>query len=86
MATEAGTPSRANTAQADEVTPGSDLAQTSDYHAYLLRLWRTGAGEWRGSLQSAQNGERHLFAELDDLFVFLRAQLHREDVAAQRSK
>lgn len=75
MTTEEGTPSRADAGPVDEVTPTYTI-QPRDYHAYLLRLWRTGTGEWRGSLQSAQNGERHLFIELDDLFTFLLAQLH----------
>ncbi len=44
------------------------------YLAYMLRLWQVG-GEvdlvWRASLQSAYNGERHVFADLDALFAFL---------------
>jgi hypothetical protein len=61
-----------------------------DYHSYLLRLWReSGAGEagrgaaespepgewvWRASLESPQAGERQGFANLEDLFAFLRQQ------------
>jgi hypothetical protein len=50
---------------------------TSDYMAYLLRLWRMRgdrAHGWRASLVSPGSGERHGFAGLDDLFVFLRQQ------------
>lgn len=75
MATEEGIPPPCDASQVDQVTPGHDSGLALHYQAYLLRLWRTGAGEWRGSLQSAQNGERHLFAELEDLFAFLRTQL-----------
>jgi hypothetical protein len=61
-----------------------------DYHSYLLRLWREssareagdgpaaspeqGAEVWRASLESPQAGERQGFANLEDLFAFLRQQ------------
>ena len=47
------------------------------YHSYLLRLWQaSSAGKpvWRASLESAQTGERHSFADLESLFVFLESQ------------
>jgi hypothetical protein len=53
-----------------EEEPADDLA-------YLLRLWRmggAGASGWRASLLSPDSGERHGFASLDDLFLFLRRQ------------
>jgi hypothetical protein len=46
-----------------------------DYLAYLLRLWRMqgeGAAGWLASLTSPDSGERHGFAGLDDLFLFLQ--------------
>lgn len=47
-------------------------AANNDYRAYLLRLWRSGPdGDWRGSLQSVQTGERHLFADMEALLAFL---------------
>lgn len=54
----------------------TDAGETSNYYAYLLRLWREGqAGEsWRASLQSAATGQRLNFASLDDLFRFLQRQ------------
>ena len=51
--------------------------QQIDYLAYLLRLWRMqsdGAAGWRASLMTPASGERHGFANLDDLFLFLRRQ------------
>jgi hypothetical protein len=54
---------------------GTMTTERSQYLAYLLRLWRVGSGEgatWRGSLEDAHTGERHGFASLEDLFVFLR--------------
>ena len=48
-----------------------------DYLTYLLRLWRMrgeGVAGWRASLAAPGSGERHGFASLDDLFLFLRRQ------------
>ncbi len=51
------------------------ITQPPLYLAYMLRLWQV-EGEvdlvWRASLQSAYNGERHVFADLDALFAFLK--------------
>jgi len=49
--------------------------KSSSYVAYLVRLWQDSqAGQWRASAQSAQTGERTLFASLSELFVFLESQ------------
>jgi hypothetical protein len=48
-----------------------------EYQSYLLRLWRAynhGQAVWRASLESAQTGERHSFADLESLFAFLEQQ------------
>ena len=48
-----------------------------DYLTYVLRLWRMrgeGAAGWRASLAGPGSGERHGFASLDDLFLFLRRE------------
>lgn len=45
-----------------------------NYLSYLVRLWGTGKGAWRASLESPMTGERHGFASLKDLFAFLQAQ------------
>lgn len=53
----------------------SEKAET--YCSYLLRLWREDHNDeqiWRASLESAQTGERHNFATLDELIAFLREQ------------
>jgi len=54
----------------------TDTEERSNYHAYLLRLWREGqTGEsWRASLQSATTGQSLHFASLDDLYRFLQRQ------------
>jgi hypothetical protein len=44
------------------------------YRAYLLRLWQTGDGEaveWRVLLEDPRTGERHGFADLNSLLIFL---------------
>lgn len=47
----------------------------SDYHAYLLRLWRESpGGPWRAWLQDAATGERHGFVSLSAVMRFLWAQ------------
>lgn len=44
------------------------------YRAYLVRLWPVHSGGqmvWRASAEDAHSGERHAFADLAGLFVFL---------------
>ena len=48
-----------------------------EYLAYMLRIWSvtdTGKIFWRASVENAQTGERRGFANLDDLFEYLRSQ------------
>lgn len=52
-------------------------AQSEDYMAYLLRLWRVrdvGVSQWRASLEDAETGERRGFADIDRLCEFLQQQ------------
>ena len=47
------------------------------YQSYLLRLWKEGFDPnpvWRASLQDVATGECTNFANLDELFQFLRTQ------------
>jgi hypothetical protein len=48
------------------------------YRVYLLRLWQAegkdGQPVWRASLEDARSGERHAFADLERLCVFLEQQ------------
>jgi hypothetical protein len=54
-------------------SPNSNQLIQADYHAGLLRLWRDGpGGPWRASLQDAESGERLGFANLEQLFAYLR--------------
>ncbi|GIK57139.1 MAG: hypothetical protein BroJett015_28020 [Chloroflexota bacterium] len=50
-----------------------------DYLAYLVRLWHEGEGVWRSTVENPHTGERHAFADVEALFVFMRRQL--EEVA-----
>jgi hypothetical protein len=48
------------------------------YLAYMLRLWRVEDDEtpcWRASLETPHTGERRVFASLEALFVYLRAEM-----------
>ena len=54
---------------------GETVKEQSDYVSYLLRLWREGGEQeatWRASLESARTGELRGFANLDEMFDFLR--------------
>ncbi len=61
-----------------------------DYVSYLLRLWReSGDGGvyrgdekavWRASVESSLSGERVGFANLEELFEFLRRQTSEQEV------
>ena len=56
------------------------MNEQPSYHAYLLRVWRSGAGpgaRWRASLEDPSTGERHGFASLPEALGFLEAQLRR---------
>ena len=46
------------------------------YCAYLVRLWQDGPYTlWRASAQSVQSGETVRFANVEQLFAFLQAQI-----------
>jgi len=56
--------------------------ETDGYQAYLLRLWRTqyqGEWHWRASLESPHTSERQLFANLEQLFDFLRERCKNQN-------
>lgn len=52
---------------------------TTPYRSYLLRLWLepNNPPAWRAMLESPTNGERHGFASLEALFVFLEQETER---------
>lgn len=53
----------------------SDLFRPNNYSAYLVRLWQeTPQTAWRASAQCATTGQKHYFATLAELFVFLEEQ------------
>lgn len=57
-------------------TPGETGQPRLDtYQAYLIRIWQDGQGAaWRASAQAVQGGDTVRFANLEALFVFLKAQ------------
>ncbi len=53
--------------------PESD--EHKHYAAYLVRLWKekgTEHDQWRASVEDPRTGERRGFANIEDLFAFLR--------------
>ncbi|MFQ5399783.1 MAG: hypothetical protein ACE5E7_09320 [Anaerolineae bacterium] len=47
----------------------------SDYQAFLLRLWRDDEQQpWRASLEDPHTGEQCGFANLEQLFAYLKEQ------------
>lgn len=51
----------------------------SQNRSYLLRLWRSGDGKtWRAMLEDVSSHECHHFADLEELFVFLRKETKSE--------
>jgi hypothetical protein len=56
----------------------------SNYHAYLIRLWREDElAAWRGELVSPHTGEQRLFATVEQLLTFLSDQVANEATAEQ---
>lgn len=57
------------------MTTEGELSKPPHYTAYLVRIWQESAhAPWRASAQSASSGEKVMFADLEDLFTFLRDQ------------
>lgn len=57
------------------MTSEGELTKPPHYTAYLVRIWQESAhAPWRASAQSASSGEKIMFANLEDLFTFLRDQ------------
>lgn len=51
------------------------MLSETNYHSYLLRLWRDSADQpWRASLQSTATQEITSFGDLQTLFDFLMDQ------------
>ncbi len=51
-------------------------SQQTDYHAYLLRLWREGQQmPWRAMVEDPHTGQKQNFASLSRLFAFLETQI-----------
>ena len=51
----------------------------SDYHAYLIRLWREDQQEpWRAELISPHTGETRCFATTEQLFSYVQQQMDND--------
>jgi hypothetical protein len=52
----------------------------SDYHAYLIRLWRDDKQQpWRAELVSPHTGEAQRFASSEQLFTYVQQQMDLSD-------
>jgi hypothetical protein len=69
------------------ITVQSRFKTMTNYHAYLIRLWREDKqAPWRGELVSPHTGEQRLFATIDQLLIFLTAQVENDAAAEQQEK
>lgn len=51
----------------------------SDYHAFLIRLWRDDKQQpWRAELVSPHTGEARRFASPEQLFIYVQQQMENE--------
>jgi len=58
------------------------MTRSDCYRAYLLRLWRVnqnGETVWRAAIENAHTNERRAFANVGELFSFLRQQTGRQE-------
>ncbi len=51
------------------------------YRAYLVRFWQEGDAVWRGTVEDPHSGQRHAFADVEQLLDFLRRQVGPDDAA-----
>jgi hypothetical protein len=52
------------------------------YFSYLLRVWQVrkdDGQDWRASLENVETGEKHGFASLEDLVIYLKQVLPKID-------
>lgn len=51
----------------------------SNYHAYLIRLWRENEHlPWRAELEAPDTGEKRRFATPEQAYAYLQQKLERE--------
>lgn len=56
----------------------------TDYHAYLIRLWRDDEQQpWRAELVSPQSGETRRFASPEQLFSYVQEQIETDQTLAR---
>ena len=52
----------------------------SDYHAYMIRLWRDDPQQpWRAELVSPHTGEARRFASPEQMFTYVRQEMELSD-------
>jgi hypothetical protein len=59
-----------------KIAPENSSPEPTNYHAYLLRLWRDGSQQpWRASLHCSTTDVLHHFADVSHLIAFLQDQM-----------
>ena len=59
------------------------VSNRGSYRSFVLRLWQSApGGDWRASVQDVQSGERHHFADLNQLQRYLLDRTVTEPMAA----
>jgi hypothetical protein len=53
---------------------------TTQYHAYLLRIWRVGKKEWRILLENPHTHQLTGFASLETVCLYLQDVMHLEEI------
>lgn len=51
------------------------------YRAFLVRFWQEGEDVWRGMVEDPHSGQRHAFADVEQLLDFLRQQVRPAESA-----
>lgn len=55
------------------------MPNRSEYHSFLLRLWRVNReSPWRISLTRVGGEEQLVFRQIEDVLEFLEAEMHSE--------
>jgi hypothetical protein len=57
-----------------------EMSQPSNYQSYLVRLWRDHPrAPWQASLQSTASEQVYYFAEVEQMWAYLKAQMAGEE-------
>jgi len=65
----------------DRIMKYDQMIPNDRYQSYLLRLWQESPETpWRAMLKCSVSGEELVFADLDKMLAFLRAQMEEMEI------